>query len=173
MLRLFFSALSLLALAFFLAPSCMREEGAKATIEALPPTHWFELKIEAKSIRVQLVINRKEMARGLMERTELQPDEGMLFVYPRPRQASFWMKNTPLPLDIGFFNPAGVLLEVYRLFPYDETSVPSRSDQVQFALEMNQGWFSRNEVRPGAALDLKSLRQALEARGADPAEYGL
>lgn len=173
MLRLFISALSILALVIFLAASCTREDGGKAGSEALPPTHWFDLKVGEKNIRVQVVVTQKEMARGLMERTDLQPEEGMLFVYPRPRQVSFWMKNTPLPLDIGFFNPAGVLLEVYRLFPYDETSVPSRSVQVQFALEMNQGWFSRNEVRPGAALDLELLRQALEGRGAEPGEYGL
>lgn len=154
----------------FLSNGCTTEEGETP---ALPASHWFELTIDKKTVQVQLAVTRAEMSKGLMERKELQPNEGMLFVYRRPIQASFWMKNTPLPLDIGFFNPEGILLEVYRLFPYDETSVPSRSDQVQFALEMNQGWFSKNKVRRGALLDLEELREALRARGFDPVEFGL
>lgn len=155
------------ATAFFFAVGCTSQEQKE---EAVPPTHFFGLKVDQTTVRVQVVITPREMARGLMDRTQLEPDEGMLFAYSRPRQASFWMKNTPLPLDIGFFSPDGRLLEVYRMFPYDETKVVSKSDQVQFALEMNQGWFSRNGLRPGAVLDLDLLREALKARGTDPAQ---
>jgi hypothetical protein len=86
---------------------------------------------------------------------------------------SFWMRDTPLPLDIGFFDRGGVLREVYAMQPFDETAIRSRNIRLQFALEMNQGWFHDRGVRPGAWLDLAALRAALIARGATPADFGL
>jgi len=97
----------------------------------------------------------------------------MLFVYATPIQMSFFMRNTPLPLDIGFFSPEGELKEIYSMLPFDETTTRSRDARLQFALEMNQGWFHDNHVRPGARLDLAALGGALKARGATPAEFGL
>jgi len=139
----------------------------------LPHEHRFTLRVGERPLEAQLALSREEMAQGLMNRRDLAPNEGMLFVYPRPMEASFWMKNTPLPLDIGFFTPDGTLVEIYRMHPYDETAVKSRSNRVQFALEMNQGWFAQNQVRTGAKLDLDLVRQALVARGYEPLRYGL
>jgi uncharacterized protein len=108
-----------------------------------------------------------------MERRSLGPDEGMLFVYAAPTQMNFWMRNTPLPLDIGFFSRSGELKEIYHMLPYDESGTRSRSDALQFALEMNQGWFRAGGVKPGDRLDLAALRKALSDRGVAPQEFGL
>jgi uncharacterized membrane protein (UPF0127 family) len=97
----------------------------------------------------------------------------MLFVYAQPQSMSFWMHDTPTALDLGYFGPDGVLAEVYPLYPFDERAVSSRSKRLQFALEMNQGWFSAHGVRAGAALDLAAVRAALAARGFAPERYGL
>lgn len=97
----------------------------------------------------------------------------MLFPYRYPQRMSFYMRNTPTPLDIGFFDADGVLREVYPLFPYDETSVRSRRDDLRYALEVNQGWFREHGIHPGARMNLGELAAALEARGADPAAFGL
>jgi hypothetical protein len=97
----------------------------------------------------------------------------MLFVYAKPQRMSFWMRNTPSPLDIGFFTADGILREVYPMYPFDETPVMSRNRAVLFALEMKQGWFEFSGVKPGAQLDLKALAVALRARGETPAHYGL
>ncbi len=113
------------------------------------------------------------MQMGLMHRRDLKPDQGMIFIYQRPDRMSFYMRNTPTPLDIGFFTADGVLREKYPMHPFDETSVTSRSDRIQFSVEMNQGWYDRNGVRPGAQLDLKAVAEALAARGLDPKDYGL
>jgi len=59
------------------------------------------------------------------------------------------------------------------MYPFDETSVPSRSTEIQFALEMNQGWYRDNQVKPGAKLDLVALTAALKERGFDPRRFGL
>jgi uncharacterized protein len=134
---------------------------------------WFTIKVDGQSVRMQLAVMRTEMEYGLMERRELGRDDGMLFVYLRPQLMSFWMRNTPLPLDIGFFSPEGELREIYQMHPFDETKVSSRSNQLQFALEMNQGWFKANNVRPGAKLDLKAVVAALKERDFAARQFGL
>ena len=133
----------------------------------------FAIRVGDRTVRMQLALHEAEMQRGLMERRDLARDEGMLFVYPRSGPMSFWMHNTPLALDIAFFDPEGELKEIYPLQPFDENTVRSRSSRLQFALETNQGWFHDNGVKPGAKLDLAGVRQALEARGVKPWTFGL
>jgi uncharacterized membrane protein (UPF0127 family) len=113
-----------------------------------------------------VLVQPSEMAVGLMHRTSMPENEGALFVYDTPGRKSFWMKNTHLPLDIGFFTTDGVLREIHELHPNDLTPVPSRRDDILIALEMNRGWFARHELVPGTALDLTLLRQALQKRNA-------
>lgn len=134
---------------------------------------YFPLTVGGKSVRVQVAVNLAEMQKGLMGRRDLGPDDGMIFVYPAPQQMNFWMRNTPTPLDIGFFTPDGVLGEVYPLHPYDETTVSSQSSDYTLALEMHQGWFARHGLKPGAKLDLAQLADALRARGFEPRRYGV
>ncbi len=134
---------------------------------------WFEIRVGDQVVQMQLAIQPLEMEHGLMGRRDLGSDQGMLFVYRTPTQMSFWMHDTPLPLDIGFFSRQGELKEVYAMQPFDETTIRSRSDALEFALEMNQGWFHNHGVRPGAALDLAALREALKARGVAPENFGL
>ena len=134
---------------------------------------WFAIKVGDRTVQMQLAINSAEMEYGLMGRRELGRDQGMLFVYGSPVRMSFWMHNTPLPLDIGFFSHEGELKEIYPMLPFDEATIRSRDERLQFALEMNQGWFHDNGVRPGAKLDLVALREALMARGATPGDFGL
>jgi hypothetical protein len=145
---------------------CSQGEPAKAAAPKTVADH-FTIHVGDRAVRLQLAVLMPEMQRGLMGRRELGRDEGMLFVYAKPDQLSFWMRNTPLPLDIGFFNPEGELVEIYPLHPFDETPVASRSRRLQFALEMNQGWFKASDVKPGARA------AALKARGFDPRRFGL
>jgi hypothetical protein len=108
-----------------------------------------------------------------MQRPDLGGDQGMIFVNVRPGKLAFWMKNTPEALDIGYLDPEGVVAEAYALLPYDQRSVDSHGDRLQFALEMPQGWFAAHGVRAGTRLDLQALGAALKARGFDPAKFGL
>jgi hypothetical protein len=142
-------------------------------LEPLDSTSWLPLRIGSVDIVAQIAITDKEQQRGLMFRTELPTNSGMLFPYKEPKALSFWMKNTSIPLDIGFFDSEGILKEVHRLMPHDVTPVKSRSSELQFALEMPQGWFSQNRLFAGQPLDRALLRDALRKRGANPADYGL
>jgi uncharacterized membrane protein (UPF0127 family) len=133
----------------------------------------FAIRVGARTVQMQVAVLAAETQKGLMFRKSMGADEGMVFVFDRPQQMSFWMRNTEIPLDIGYFDADGVLREVYPMYPHDERPVYSRSGRIQFCLEMNQGWFSRAGVRPGDRLDLAALAAALRARGLSPAQFGL
>jgi uncharacterized membrane protein (UPF0127 family) len=77
----------------------------------------------------------------------------MLFVFDAPKRATFWMKNTKIPLSIAFIDSAGTILEVKSMYPMDESIVPSSSTEVAYALEVNQGWFDRHKISPGDKID--------------------
>lgn len=149
--------------------------GDKAAATAAPKTvdDYFPIKIGNQTVRMQLAVLPDELQRGLMFRTQLGRDDGMLFVFARKQPMSFWMRNTKLPLDIGYLDGNGVLREIYPMYPLDERAVPSRARDLQFALEMNQGWFKERGVKPGDKLDLNALREALKARDLRPEAFGL
>lgn len=159
-------------LALLLAAGC----GAKAPEGSASPktvADYFVITVGDQKVRMQLAVSPSEMERGLMERRDLAPDEGMLFIYRTPGALSFWMHDTPTALDIGFFTRDGVLAEVYPLLPFDEKPVSARGREMKFALEMNQNWFRDNGLRPGSRLDLKALAAALKARDFEPRKFGL
>ena len=163
-----------LVTALMLTTGCGRGD-ATQTQAAAPKTvaDFFTINVGDKPVKMQLAVRFSEMEHGLMGRTDLKADEGMLFVYAAPQQMSFWMRNTPTALDIGFFAADGELKEIYQMYPYDETPVKSVGEKLKFALEMNKDWFFTNKVKPGAKLDMKALAAALKARGFEPWEYGV
>jgi uncharacterized protein len=133
----------------------------------------FTVDVGGHPTSLQFAVLEGEQQRGLMQRMDLGKDEGMIFVDPEPKRENFWMKDTPEPLDIAFAGRDGVIAEIYPMYPFDLSTVSSRGDQMQLALEMRQGWFAENHVRPGAAIDLRALAAALKERGFDPAKYGI
>ena len=164
-------SLPLLAL-FALLTACGDSEAVKNT-EPKTVDHLFAIKVGDRTVQMQIAAELSEVQKGLMFRKTMGEDEGMLFVFTRPQQQGFWMRNTTLPLDIGYFDPSGELKEIYPMHPLDERPVTSRSRNIQFCLEMNQGWFQRHDVKPGAKLDLKAVAGALKDRGLKPETAGL
>ena len=133
----------------------------------------FAIRLGERTVQMQVAVLTGELQNGLMRRQTMGADEGMLFVFDRPQPQSFWMRNTVLPLDIGYFDAGGELKEIYQMYPLDERPVPSHSRSIQFCLEMNQGWFKQAGVKPGAKLDLKAVAEALRARDLKPEAAGL
>lgn len=166
---------SLAALLFLavLLPTAGCKEQPPAPKEPLGPDVWFEMRIGEVDIKVQVVVRPLELQKGLMHRPFLGDDEGMVFIYPEPGARSFWMRNTLIPLDIGFFTPKGELREVRAMNPLDENPTVSYSDDIQIGIETNQGWYHARGLKPGAQLDMKLLKAALVARGFDPKALGL
>lgn len=88
---------------------------------------------------VELADDAASRRRGLMFRESMPLDHGMLFDFERERQQSFWMKNTPLSLDIIFIDRRGIIVHIHhRAVPYDETPIPS-GKPASAVLEINGG----------------------------------
>ncbi len=132
----------------------------------------FAIKVGGQVVQMQVAILAHELQQGLMFRNSMGADEGMIFLYDRPQQMSFWMRNTELPLDIGYFDSDGKLKEVYNMLPHDERPIQSLGLR-QFALEMNQGWFRAHGLKPGDEIDMVALAEAIRARGMQPSDYRL
>jgi uncharacterized membrane protein (UPF0127 family) len=164
------AAAALLALAL---AGCGSGKTSQAAAPAKSVWDLFTIEVGGRPARLQVAVTPPEQERGLMQRSDLGKDDGMIFVNAAPRALSIWMHNTPEALDLGYLGPDGVIAEVYPLYPYDERPVPSHGERMQFALEMPQGWFAANGIRPGARIDLKAVAAALRARGFEPAKFGL
>lgn len=145
--KLGLSLLSLCVLA--ITSACKQESGSKSGASDKLPI----LSFGHAEVAVELAIDPATQAKGLMYRNSLPENQGMLFIFDRPKQMSFWMRNTSIPLDIGYFTANGVLREIYPLYPHDETSRRSIRSDLLFALEVNQGWYQRHGVKPGDKFD--------------------
>ena len=116
------------------------------------------IKVGNKSLKVNLAITPEQQKRGLMNiqgmpPTKLPENEGMLFIYRREEMISFWMKNTTIPLSIAFIDRKGIIKEIKDMEPGSMASVrPKRP--AQYALEVNRGWFSKNNVKVGDKVKL-------------------
>jgi len=163
----------LLACLFFLAGSC--KEGTTETIPQsnAKPNASFPFRIGEKSVEAEIAVTPKEREKGLMHRDSMPLGKGMLFVFEESGPQKFWMKNTRIPLDIGYFSPSGKLLEVHAAKPYDLNGVPSRSKNIQFVLELKLNGFREMGIGIGDRLNLNDLTQALTHRGFAGKNFGL
>ncbi|QYJ06914.1 DUF192 domain-containing protein [Qipengyuania flava] len=104
---------------------------------------------ERIGFRVELADTREAQARGLMFRTELGDFEGMIFPYDGTTAQSFWMKNTPLPLDIIFIGPDRTISNIAAMTtPYSLDSVYSVGP-VLGVLELRGGRAAELGIEPG------------------------
>jgi uncharacterized protein len=102
-------------------------------------------------IQAEVAQSPAQRSIGLMNRRTMGANEGMLFVFEVPGEQCFWMKNTLLPLSIAFLSDDGTVVNIEDMQPQTTDSHCSRKE-VRYALEMNQGWFARRGVKPGAKL---------------------
>jgi uncharacterized membrane protein (UPF0127 family) len=114
-----------------------------------------KLEIGDQRLTVEIALRPEEQMTGLMNRDALDSNRGMLFVFPAPKHASFWMHNTSIPLDLAFLDADGVILEIIPLVPFDEKRVQSQSSKVSYALEVARDWFSSRGLKAG--LKVKGL----------------
>lgn len=116
---------------------------------------------------VEVADDPDERAQGLMFRQKMPMAAGMLFVFPAPKQATFWMKNTPLALDMIFADAAGRVTRVHEnARPLDETLIDG-GPGVAFVLEINGGLAGPLGITPGAVMRHPAIAQAGAAWACD------
>jgi uncharacterized membrane protein (UPF0127 family) len=109
---------------------------------------------------VELAHTPAQQAQGLMFRETMKPDAGMLFVYDRPQPATFWMKNTLIPLDMIFIGADGRIVNIHeRAVPHSLDGIRS-AGPVKGILEINGGMSARLGIRPGDRVVHSSLGTA-------------
>ncbi len=124
--------------------------GAQQAFETAP------LRVETQNgghdLTVEMALSPGQQSQGLMFRSEMAATAGMLFVHPRPRMISMWMRNTLIPLDMVFAGPDGRVTHVVeRTIPLSEKTISSRTP-AKAVLELNAGTVARLGIRPGDRL---------------------
>ncbi len=110
-----------------------------------------------KNLEVELAENPTQQAYGLMNRTKMSANAGMLFVFNQERILQFWMKNTLIDLDIAYIDKNKKIVDIQQMKAVTsilETNPPTYPSKqpAQYALEMNLGWFKKNNIKEGAQL---------------------
>lgn len=106
-------------------------------------------------VAVEVAANDTSRQRGLMYRTSMAPEEGMLFVWPTNAPRSFWMKNTCLPLDMLFIDSKGFIVGILEQVPVMNEHPRSVPCPAAYVLEMNAGWSRDHGVKPGQRVKIE------------------
>jgi uncharacterized protein len=110
---------------------------------------------------VEVADSAGERGTGLMNRESMPTAAGMLFVYPRPGNVSFWMENTLIPLDMIFADPTGKVLSVHEnAVPLDRTPIAGGAN-IQYVLEINGGLARRMGITEGAMMRHPAIDQSI------------
>lgn len=101
---------------------------------------------------VEIADDPGEQAQGLMFREKMASSSGMLFVFPSAKRASFWMKNTLIPLDMIFLDTSGRVTRVHPNAIPEDTTVIDGGEGVRFVLEINGGLAAPLGITEGSVL---------------------
>jgi uncharacterized membrane protein (UPF0127 family) len=139
-MRSLLKALQGALLVLLLLPLAACADDSRLTIQSKGGDHVFT---------VEVVDTPESRAQGLMYRTTLAPDAGMLFDFKESREVSFWMRNTLIPLDMIFITTDGLIANIHvNAIPHDPTGIPS-DGPVMFVLEIPGGRSVELGLKPG------------------------
>ncbi|MDQ6632541.1 MAG: DUF192 domain-containing protein [Verrucomicrobiota bacterium] len=120
--------------------------------QAQPKLSTIKLYLGPQEMVAETALTGEQMQSGMMFRTNMAENESMIFVFPYPQRASFWMKNTSLPLSAAYIDSEGTIQEIHNLQPHNTNPVVAHSENIQFVLETRQNWFQRNNVSTGTVI---------------------
>jgi uncharacterized membrane protein (UPF0127 family) len=141
----------------FVLAACLVGAAAPSSAQRAEECPWsylttrMQLNAGMHLIQAEVAANASDRAKGLMCRPSMPQNAGMLFVFRELDRHCMWMRNTLLPLSVAFVDEQGVIVSIHDMQPRSDDShcavLPAR-----FALEMNQGWFEKRGIKPGAKL---------------------
>ncbi|MEO8288885.1 MAG: DUF192 domain-containing protein [Chloroflexota bacterium] len=132
--------------------------GAVATLTAAPQLQTGKLTItnsagEKTVVTVEIADTEAARSLGLMFRSSMQPDAGMLFDFNGETTGGFWMQNTILPLSIAFIQQDGTIVNVADMEPLNTNTVEA-AGPYYYALEANQGFYAAHNIKAGDKVTL-------------------
>jgi uncharacterized membrane protein (UPF0127 family) len=130
------------------APVARAQDINGGVAQSLPTV---SIHIGSTTLATEIASTSREGEIGLMYRSRMPDNNGMLFVLP-VGVATFWMKNTLIPLSVAFLDKNGVILELHDMRAMDTSITRSDSDQVAYAIETNLHWFDLNGIKPGVKI---------------------
>jgi uncharacterized protein len=121
---------------------------APALAQQLPV---LQLNAGMHLIRAEVAADFASRAQGLMYRSSMPSNAGMLFIFDEAATHCMWMKNTLLPLSVAFLDEKGTVINIEDMKPQTEDSHCARRP-ARYALEMNGGWFAARGIKPGSRI---------------------
>ena len=126
------------------------KEGELAFIDA-------ETQDTLQHIDIEVAEDRAAQAQGLMYRSAMEENHGMLFPYPSARPLSFYMKNMKMSIDIIFADAERKIVTIHQAaMPYSEKSLPS-SEDAQYVVEVTAGFTSRHNIEEGDFITYETI----------------
>ena len=120
--------------------------------EVQPKLATLKMFVGTVELQVEQARTERQIQTGMMFRKKIADTQGMLFIHPDVNGRGYWMNNVTVPLSIAYIDPDGRIVEIHDMQPLDTNSVFSVSQNIQYALEVPQGWFKRKGVGPGAVV---------------------
>jgi hypothetical protein len=158
--RVKFKFLFVLLLAAGWFAGCAKSSPPAAPVAAWPgePKHaqpklqTMKIYLGAEIFDAELALTQTEVMTGMMFRTNIQETDAMLFNLRYPQQAGFWMKNCPESISVAYLTADGTIQEIHHLEQNDTNTVFSARNDIVFALETKEGWFTRHHIAPGTVM---------------------
>lgn len=125
----------------------------------------IEIKSDGAKVRFSIDVadDELERAQGLMHVEQMGQFKGMLFIYDQPLHATFWMKNTLIPLDMLFADPSGTITRIHEnATPLSEATIDG-GENVLYVLEINGGLASKLGITEGAVMKHPAFDQGMAA----------
>lgn len=121
---------------------------------------WFlseESKDTIQRIAIEVADDPEQRTQGMMYRTSMGEEQGMLFIHDFPEIQAYWMKNTKLPLDIIYVGEDKQIVTIYQgVMPYSKKSIPSTAEAL-YVVEVNAGFTGRHKIEEGDFIDFEIL----------------
>lgn len=139
-------------LGFYLAaPQSSADQAMRLPVDPAPLV--VETAGGERSFTIEIADDQSERSAGLMFRESMDDDHGMLFVFSETKPVAFWMKNTPMPLDLVFIGEDGKVLDVLPGEPFSEALISPRTTvPVRFVLELKRGIAEKAGIEDGDAI---------------------
>lgn len=129
----------------------------KAVLQRDPPTAAHPATalviFGSDTIRAEVANTSELRSQGLMYRDEVPEGTGMLFVFDREAEQSFWMQNTFVALDVAFIDRNFRIVDIQQMEP-ESTEIHAGARPALFALEVRQGWFAERGIGVGDRCEL-------------------